>query len=91
MMNEQYLMAVNNYGKMYTLSTFNNQWKQFPHVGNVDIKHISAIENYVWSIGGDNQTYLLVHDLDEIIRIKEEVYENEVSEFAILPLVTYYY
>ncbi|VVC27895.1 Peroxin/Ferlin domain,Beta-propeller repeat TECPR,Peroxin domain [Cinara cedri] len=77
MMNEQYLMAVNNYGKIFTLSTFNSQWKQFPHVGNVDIKHISAVENYVWSIGGDNQTYLLVHDLDEVIRIKEEVYENE--------------
>jgi len=79
-MNElQYVLAINNYGKIYTLSAFDDQWKPFPHVG-MDLKHISAIENYMWSIGGDNQTYLLVHNLDGAIRIKEEVYENEVGK-----------
>lgn len=80
-MNEQCLLAINNYGKIFTLSTFNNQWNLFPYT-NIDLKHISAIDNYIWSIGGDNQTYLLVHNLDETIRIKEEVYENEVSFFT---------
>lgn len=76
-MNEQFLLAINNYGRIFALSTFHNQWERFPHVG-MDIKHVSAIENYVWSIGGDNQTYLMVHNLNEAIRIKEELYENEV-------------
>lgn len=79
-MNElQCVLAINNYGKIFTLSAFDDQWKPFPHVGCTDLKHISAIENYMWSIGGDNQTYLLVHNLDGAIRIKEEVYENEVG------------
>jgi hypothetical protein len=76
---QQYLLAINNYGRIFTLSTFDDQWKPFPYVG-MDLKHISAIENYIWSIGGDNQTYLLVHNLNETIRIKEEVFENEVIE-----------
>lgn len=75
---EQCLYCINNYGKIFTLSTFNDQWKQFPHVG-MDLKHISVIEHYIWSIGGDNQTYLLVHNLNEALQVKEEVYENEVS------------
>ncbi|KAL4141811.1 hypothetical protein QTP88_004372 [Uroleucon formosanum] len=76
-MNElQCLLAINNYGKIFTLSAFDDQWKPFPHIG-MDLKHISAIENYMWSIGGDNQTYLLVYNLDGAIRIQEEVYENE--------------
>lgn len=77
-MNEQCLLAINNYGKVFTLSTYADQWKPFAHVG-MDLKHVSAVENYMWSIGGDNQTYLLVYNLNETIRIKEEVYENEVG------------
>lgn len=81
-MNEQCLLAVNNYGRIFALSAFGDTWKRFPHVG-MDIKHVSAIDNYVWSIGGDNQTYLMVHDLNEAIRIKEEVYENEVENLHV--------
>lgn len=76
-MDAQCLLAVNNYGKIFTLSASNDQWQSFPHVG-VDLKHVSTVENYIWSIGGDNQTYLLVYNLSETIRIKEEIYENEV-------------
>lgn len=84
-MNEQCLLAINNYGKIFTLSTFGDQWKLFPHA-SMDLKHISAVDNYIWSIGGDNQTYLLVHNLWETIRIKEEVYENEVNAVTCLEI-----
>lgn len=76
-MDEQFLLAVNNYGRIFALSTFDDHWKRFPH-GGMDVKHVSAIDNYVWSIGGDNQTYLMVNNMNEPIRIKEELYENEV-------------
>ncbi|XP_050436287.1 tectonin beta-propeller repeat-containing protein [Adelges cooleyi] len=75
-MNKQLLFAINNYGKIFSLATSNDQWVQFPNAC-IDLKHISAIENFIWSIGSDNQTYLLVHNLTEAIQIKEEVYENE--------------
>lgn len=77
-MNKQCLFCINNYGKIFTLSKLNDEWKPFPYVA-MELKHISAIEHYIWSIGGDNQMYLLVYNLNEAIRIKEVVYENEVG------------
>lgn len=79
-MNEQFLLAANNYGNVFALSTFDDKWKRFVHDDVMVLKHVSAVENYVWSIGGDNQTYLLVHGVhDGAIRVEETVYENEVS------------
>jgi len=88
-MDTQRLLAVNNYGKIFTLSASNDQWQPFPHVG-MDLKHVSAVENYIWSIGGDNQTYLLVYNLSETIRIKEEIYENEVGILTMKTKLPYY-
>lgn len=70
------LFATSIEGRIHILSTGHSVWKEFPYIG-LEFKKVSAIQNYMWAIGGDRQVYVHVHGLDIPIRIKEETYENE--------------
>lgn len=70
------LFATNNEGRIYTLSTSQSVWKEFQYLG-LEFKKISAIQNFLWAIGGDRQVYVHVHGFDIPIRVKEESFENE--------------
>lgn len=70
------LFSLNNEGRIYALSTGNSVWKGFPYLG-LEFKKVSAIQNFIWAIGGDRQAYVYVFGLDIPIRIKEEAYENQ--------------
>ncbi|XP_055376755.1 tectonin beta-propeller repeat-containing protein [Condylostylus longicornis] len=70
------LYAINNEGRVYTLSTYSSAWREFQYLG-FEFKKVSAIHNFMWAIGGDRQVYVHVHGLDVPIRVKEESYENE--------------
>ncbi|KAK9512765.1 hypothetical protein O3M35_001118 [Rhynocoris fuscipes] len=70
------LFAVNNEGRVFGLSTNGTKWREFPYLG-LDFKHLSAVPNFLWAVGGDRQIYVHVHGLDIPIRVKEESYENQ--------------
>ncbi|XP_011494826.1 PREDICTED: tectonin beta-propeller repeat-containing protein [Ceratosolen solmsi marchali] len=70
------LYAINNEGRVFSLSTNGTMWKEFMYLG-LEFKQLSAVPHFMWAIGGDRQAYVHVHGLDIPIRIKEETYENE--------------
>ncbi|XP_073983179.1 tectonin beta-propeller repeat-containing peroxin 23 isoform X1 [Rhodnius prolixus] len=70
------LFAVNNEGRVFGLSTNGTKWREFPYLG-LDFKHLSAVPNFLWAVGGDRQIYVHVHGLDIPIKVKEEAYENQ--------------
>lgn len=70
------LFATSTEGRIYALSTGHSVWKEFPYIG-LEFKKLSAVQHFMWAIGGDRQVYVHVHGLDIPIRIKEESYENE--------------
>lgn len=70
------LFATNNEGRVYALSTGHSAWREFLYLG-LEFKKVSAVNNFMWAIGGDRQVYVHVYGLDVPIRIKEEAYENE--------------
>lgn len=74
------LFAINNEGRVYALSTGNAAFREFLYSG-LEFKKISAVPHFLWAIGGDRQVYVHVHGLDIPIRVKEEAFENEVSNF----------
>lgn len=71
------LFAINNEGRVHTLSTSGSMWRELPYVGQ-EFKKLSAVPHFLWALGGDHQVYVYVHGLDIPIRIREEAYENEV-------------
>jgi tectonin beta-propeller repeat-containing protein 1 len=71
------LFGVSNDGRVYVLSTTGSRWHELDYLG-IEFKHVSAVPNCVWAVGGDRQIYLHVHGLDIPIRVKEESYENQV-------------
>ncbi|KAJ8680209.1 hypothetical protein QAD02_015996 [Eretmocerus hayati] len=70
------LYAINNEGRVFSLSTTGSMWKEFMYLG-LEFKQLSAVPHFMWAIGGDRQVYVHVHGLDVPIRIKEEAFENE--------------
>lgn len=70
------LLAVNNEGRAYTLSTSSSAWREFLYLG-LDFKKISAIPYFIWALASDRQVYVHVHSVDVPIRICETSYENE--------------
>lgn len=71
------LFGVSAEGRVYVLSTCGSRWHELDYLG-VEFKHVSAVPNCVWAVGGDRQIYLHVHGLDIPIRVKEESFENQV-------------
>lgn len=76
------LFAINNEGRIYTLSTSSSMWRELQYVGQ-EFKKLSAVPHFLWAVGGDHQIYVYVHGLDIPIRVKEESYENEVYTFNV--------
>lgn len=72
------LFGINSEGRVYSLYTNGTKWREFPYLG-VEFKRLSSVPNFLWAVGGDRQIYVHVHGFDIPIRIKEEVYENQVS------------
>ncbi|KAF2895160.1 hypothetical protein ILUMI_11013 [Ignelater luminosus] len=70
------LFAINNEGRVHTLSTSGSVWRELPYVGQ-EFKKLSAVPYFLWALGGDHQVYVYVHGLDIPIRVREESYENE--------------
>lgn len=53
------------------------RWIHVLYLG-LEFKQLSDVPHFMWAIGGDRQVHVHVHGLDLPIRIKEEIYENEV-------------
>lgn len=70
------LFSINHEGRIYALSTGYSVWKEFQYLG-LEFKKLSAVQHFLWAIGGDRQVYVHVFGLDIPIRVKEESYENE--------------
>jgi len=70
------LLAINNEGRVFALSTSGGVWREFPYLG-LEFKQVAAIPHMVWAVGGDRQVYVLAHGLDLPVRVREEAYENE--------------
>ncbi|XP_063698434.1 tectonin beta-propeller repeat-containing protein isoform X2 [Culicoides brevitarsis] len=70
------IFAINNEGRIYALPTNSSTWREFLYLG-LEFKKISAVNHFMWAIGGDRQVYVHVHGIDTGIRVREEVYENE--------------
>ena len=72
------LFCVDILGKIYELSTSSSQWEPLAYLG-VEFKRLSASENSLWAIGGDQQVYVLIYGTENPIRVMEQTYENQVS------------
>lgn len=75
-MPKTFLFATNNEGRIYALSTQSTVWREFVYLG-LEFKKVSAVQNFMWAIGGDRQAYVYVHGFDVPIRVREESYENQ--------------
>ncbi|XP_068209881.1 tectonin beta-propeller repeat-containing protein [Palaemon carinicauda] len=70
------VFAVNNRGRVFSLSTDQAVWRELPYLG-VEFKRVSAHETVIWALGGDHQVYVYVYGSSVPIRVCEEAYENQ--------------
>ncbi|XP_064122930.1 tectonin beta-propeller repeat-containing protein 1-like isoform X2 [Macrobrachium nipponense] len=70
------VFAVNNRGRVFSLSTDQAVWRELPYLG-VEFKRVSAHETVIWALGGDHQVYVYVYGSSVPIRVCEETYENQ--------------
>ncbi|XP_063601090.1 tectonin beta-propeller repeat-containing protein 1-like [Penaeus indicus] len=70
------IFAINNQGRVYSLSTDQSVWRELPYLG-VEFKRVSAHETVIWALGGDHQVYVYVYGSSVPIRVCEEAYENQ--------------
>uniref|UniRef100_H3AXP5 Tectonin beta-propeller repeat-containing protein 1 n=1 Tax=Latimeria chalumnae TaxID=7897 RepID=H3AXP5_LATCH len=75
-MPSSHLWAVDVYGKVFTLSTAEQQW-QLCKDGHLEFKRLAAVKQCCWGLAGDHQIYVYVHSSDVPIRYREETYENQ--------------
>ncbi|XP_042223768.1 tectonin beta-propeller repeat-containing protein 1-like isoform X2 [Homarus americanus] len=76
MMPSSQVFAVNNRGRVFSLSTDQSHWKELVYLG-VEFKRVSAHETVLWALGGDHQVYVYVYGSSVPIRVCEESYENQ--------------
>lgn len=76
------LWSVDCQGKVFTLSTAQDQWTELDNNG-LDVKKISVHEFFTWCIGGDHRIYIYVPAKDIPIRYRVVTYENEVISSVI--------
>lgn len=70
------IWAVNSLGRVFTLSTKEQCWKELKYVG-IEFKRVSATPFCTWAIGGDHLIYVYIPFQDIPIRYKEITFENE--------------
>ena len=71
------LFAVNNLGRVFSLSTDEVCWRELDYLG-IEFKRLTAHESVLWALGGDHQVYVFVYGSSVPIRVCEESYENQV-------------
>ena len=77
-----WLFGVDVLGRIHRLSASASGWEPLQYLG-VEFKRLSASEHSLWAIGGDQQVYLLIYGTENPIRVKEETYENQVSDAGV--------
>ncbi|XP_067143428.1 tectonin beta-propeller repeat-containing protein 1 isoform X2 [Centruroides vittatus] len=70
------IWAVNSLGRVFTLSTKEQFWKELRY-GGLEFKRVSAVSFCTWAIGGDHMVYVHIPLQDIPIRFKEVTFENE--------------
>lgn len=75
-MPKTFFFATNSEGRIYALSSSSSAWRELLYLG-LEFKKVSAVQNFIWAIGGDRQAYVYVHGFDIPIRMREESYENQ--------------
>ncbi|XP_051926678.1 tectonin beta-propeller repeat-containing protein 1 [Hippocampus zosterae] len=70
------LWAVDVHGRVYSLSTADQQWEQCRDAEML-FKRVTAAQQCCWGIASDNKIYLNIHACDLHIRFQEETYENQ--------------
>ncbi|XP_022235107.1 tectonin beta-propeller repeat-containing protein-like, partial [Limulus polyphemus] len=70
------LWITSSLGKVFTLSTQEQSWREVPYCG-VELKRLSATQWCVWGIGSDHQVYVFIPRSDVPIRCWETTYENQ--------------
>lgn len=80
------LWAVDVHGRVYSLSTADQQWEQC-RGAEMLFKRVTAAQQCCWGIACDNKIHLNVHACDLHIRFQEETYENQVGVLQSLRLV----
>ncbi|NXQ85258.1 TCPR1 protein, partial [Nyctibius grandis] len=70
------LWAVDNFGRVYTLSTVGQYWELCKDP-QLKFKRVSAAKQCCWGIACDDEVYTYVFSGDVPIRNQEETYENQ--------------